>query len=159
VFGSAPYEDPEGYEISFLFPTSRLSLRNPHSEAYRALIVEILQGDESRNRWRDPSLDPFSQRLGPGVDPHVSYVTTLTKTSVQIVNVQLIGGDSKDLRSTGSGALLIAMTELNVSYKRENAEPKELQLSKGDVKWLSRGRRTFKSLAEQPGRFVLLEMK
>jgi hypothetical protein len=159
VFGSTPYEDPEGYEISFLFPINRLSLRNSHTEPYRGLVVEIMQGDESRNRWRDPSLDPFSQRLGPGVDPHASYVTTLTKTSVEIVNVQLVGGDSKDLRSTDTGALLIAMTELNMSYKQENADAKELQLSKGDVKWLSSGRRRFKNLAGQPGRFVLLEMK
>ena len=158
-FGSTPYEDPEGYEISFLFPTDRVSLRNSHSEPYMALVVEIMQGDESRDRWRDPSLDPFSQTVGPGVDPHASYVTTLTKTSVEIVNVQLVSGDSKELHSTGTGALLIAMTELNMSYTQENADAKELQLSKGDAKWLSSGKRRFKNLAGQPGRFVLLEMK
>ena len=52
VFTSAPYEDPEGYEVSFLFPVARVTLRNPHGEPYRALIVEIMQGDDSRNRWR-----------------------------------------------------------------------------------------------------------
>jgi hypothetical protein len=159
VFTKTPYEDSDGYEISFLFPIDRLSLRNSHIEPYMALVVEILQGDESRDRWRDPSLDPFSQRVGPGVDPHASYVTTLAKTSVEIVNVQLVSGDSKELHSTGTGALLIAMTELNLSYKQENADAKELQLSKGDVKWISSGRRRFKNLAGQPGRFVLLEMK
>jgi hypothetical protein len=159
VFTKTPYEDPDGYEISFLFPIDRVSLRNSRSEPYKALVVEIMQGDESRNRWRDPSLDPFSQTVGPGVDPHASYVTTLTKTSVEIVNAQLVSGDSKELHSTGNGALLIAMTDLNISYKQENDEAKELQLSKGDVKWLSSGRRRFKNLAGQPGRFVLLEMK
>src|SRR6202011_3469005 len=63
TYSSAPYEDPEGYEISFLYPVSRVSLRNPRNEPYRALIVEIMQGDDSRNRLRDPSLSPFTQGL------------------------------------------------------------------------------------------------
>ena len=92
VFSKPGYEDPEGYYISFFFPVGRLILRNPQIEPYRALIVEILREDDSKNRWRDSALDPFVQKLGPGVDPHVSYVTTLTKTSVEIMNVQLLAG-------------------------------------------------------------------
>jgi hypothetical protein len=159
TYSSAPYEDPEGYEISFLSPVSRVSLRNPRNEPYRALIVEIMQGDDSRNRLRDPSLSPFTQRLGPGVDPHVSYVTTLTKTSVEIVSVQLLGGDSKELHSTGEGALIVAITDLNLSRQQKGAEPKELQLSKGDVQWFPGAAPTFKNLDKELARFVALEMK
>jgi hypothetical protein len=159
VFSSAPYEDPEGYEISFLFPVSRLTLRNPRSEPYRALIVEIMQRDESRNRWRDPTLDPLAQRLGPGVDPHASYVTTLTKTSVEIMNVQLLGGDSRELHSTGAGALIVAMTELNLLHEQKDGESKELKLAKGDAQWLFGAAPTLKNLAREPARFVVLEMK
>jgi hypothetical protein len=110
-----------------------VSLRNPRNEPYRTLIVEIMQGDDSRNRLRDPSLSSFTQRLGPDVDPHVSYVTTLTETSVEIVSVQLLGGDSKELHATAEGALIVAITDLNLSGRQKGGEPKELQLSKGDV--------------------------
>ncbi len=158
TYSSAPYEDPEGYEISFLYPVSRVSLRNPRNEPYRALIVEIMQGDDSRNRLRDPSLSPFTQRFGPGADPHVSYVTTLTKTSVEIVSVQLLGGDSKELHSTGKGALIVAITDLNLLREQESAESKEFHFSKGDVRWFPGAAPTFKNLDKETSRFVVLEM-
>ena len=158
TYSGAPYEDPEGYVISFLFPVSRVSLRNPRSEPYRAMIVEIMQGDESRNRLRDPSLDPFAQKLGPGVDPHVSYVTTLTKTSVEIMNVQLLGGDSRELHSTGMGALMVAITDLSLLL-RKDGEAKELRLSKGDVQWFPGAVPLLKNQDKEPARFVVLEMK
>lgn len=159
VFGRAPYEDPDGYIISFLYPVNRVTLRNPRIESYSALIVEIMQEDDSRNQWRDPSLNPLSQTLGPGVDSHASYLTTLTKTSVEIMNVQLLGGDAKALRPVGNGALLVAMTDLSISYGEENGGTRDLQLSKGEVKWLSTTMGTFKNLAAQPARFVVLEMR
>ena len=158
TYSSAPYEDPEGYVISFLFPVSRVSLRDPRNEPYRAMIVEIMQGDESRNRLRDPSLDPFAQKLGPGVDPHVSYVTTLTKTSVEIMNVQLLGGDSRELHSTGTGALMVAITDLSLLL-RKDGEAKELRLSKGDVQWFPGAVPSLKNQDKEPARFVVLEMK
>lgn len=42
------YEDPEGYVVSFLFPVNRVSLRNPRIDPHGAIIVEIMQGDDSR---------------------------------------------------------------------------------------------------------------
>ena len=159
TYSSAGYEDADGYWISFFHPVSRVSLRNPRIEPYRALIVEIMQADDSRNRLRDPSLSPFTQRLGPGADPHASYVTILTKTSVEITSVQLLGGDSRELHSPGEGALIIAITDLNLSRQQKGAEPKELQLSKGDVQWFPGTAPTFKNLDRDPARFVVLEMK
>jgi hypothetical protein len=159
TFSSKGYEDPEGYEISFLFPVNRVTLRNPRSEPYRAMIVEIMKADDSRNRWRDPSLNPFVQRLGPGVDPRDSYVTSLTKTSVEILNVQLLGGDAREIRSTGTGALLVAMTDVNLLRQQKEGGPRKLQIGKGEVKWLPPGAATFKNLGEEPARFVVLDMK
>ena len=158
LYSSAAHEDPEGYVISFFFPVSRVTLRNPRNEPYRAMIVEIMQGDESRNRLRDPSLDPFAQKLGPGVDPHVTYVTTLTKTSVDIANVQLLGGDSKELHSAGMGALLVAMTDVRLLVQHDG-ESKELRLSKGDVQWFPAAALSFKNQDKELARFVVLEMK
>lgn len=159
VYSRASHEDPEGYEISFLFPVSRVTLRNPRSEPYRALIVEIMQGDESRNRLSDRSLDHFAQKLGPGVDPHVSYLTTLTKTSVEIMNVQLLGGDSKELRSPGAGCLVVAITDFNLLRQEKSGTSEELRFSQGDLKWFSGAAPTFKNLDKAPARFVVLEMK
>src|SRR5260370_30184881 len=159
TYSSAGYEDADGYWISFLYPVSRVSLRNPRIEPYRALIVEIMQGDDSRNRLRNPSLSPFTQRLGPGADPHATYVTILTKTSVEITSVQLLGGDSKELHSPGEGALIVAMTDLNLSRQQKGVDSKELQLSKGDVQWFPGAAPTFKNLDRDPARFVVLEMK
>lgn len=160
LFSGKGYEDPEGYYVSFLFPVDRLTLRNPHNDPYRALIVEIMQADQSRNRVNDPSLATFAYKLGPGVDPHASYVTNLTKTSVEIVNVQLLGGDAKEIHGNGVGALLVAMTDVELQRKVKDREPKDLQLAKGDVKWLADGgSATFKNLGKEPARFVILDMK
>jgi hypothetical protein len=72
----------------------------------------------------------------PGVDPHVSYVTTLTKTSVEIMNVQLLAAESRELHSTGAGGLLIAMSELNLSHLHHDGNSDELRRAKGEVHWL-----------------------
>src|SRR5258706_12817926 len=103
LYSRKGYEDPEGYIVSFLLPVNRVSLRNLHNDPYRAMIVEIMKQDDSRNRLYDPSLAHFDQVVGAGVDPHVSYVNSLNKTSVEIMNVQLTGGDSKQLDSEGVG--------------------------------------------------------
>jgi hypothetical protein len=159
VFGSAAYEDPEGYVVSFLPPVGRVALRNPRSEPYRALIVEILKNDDSEYRWRDTSLDPFARTLGPGVDVHASYATTLTKTSVEVMNVQLIAKDSKEIKSHAAGTLLVAMTDVDLSYKSNAVAAQKLQLEKGDVLWLAEADGTLENLADSPARFVLLAMK
>jgi hypothetical protein len=159
LYSSKGYEDPEGYVISFLFPVSRVSLRNPHNDPYRGMIVEIVKADDSRNRVNDPSLSHFGQTVSPGVDPHTSYVTALTKTSVEIMNVQLLGGDSKELHSEGVGALLVAITDADLSVPQKNREAKELQLSKGDIQWFDGAAPTLKNLGKGPARFAVLEMK
>ncbi len=159
AFSKPQYEDPEGYEISFLYPISRVALRNPSIVPYRAVIVEIMQADESRNRFRDPSLDPFAQTLGPGVDSHVSYVTALTKTSVEILNVQLLSGDSKELHSNGPGGLIVAITDADLSRQPKGGAAEELRLSKGDAQWFTGAAPNFENLGRDPARFAILEMK
>jgi hypothetical protein len=159
VFGSAPYEDPEGYLASFLPPVSRVALRNPRSEPYRALIIEILHNDDSEYRWRDTSLNPFARTLGPGVDPHSSYLTTLTKTSVELMNVQLLGRDSQGIRTAAVGTLVVAMTDINLSRKSKDGVAQNVQLSKGDLRWFGGAESTFENLADAPARFVLLALK
>jgi len=160
LFSMRGYEDPEGYYVSFSYPIDRVTLRNPRNEPYREMIVEILKPDNSRYQMNDPSLDPFRNFLGPGVDPHVSFITSLTKTSVEILNVQLLSGDSKAIRSEGSGALLVAMTDLDISLAQKEGEPKKMRLDKGEVKWMSDGAAaTFKNEGKETTRFVILGMK
>jgi hypothetical protein len=158
VYSSAPYEDPEGYIVSFLKAVDRVSLRNPGIPPYRALIVEVLKKDDSANRLNDPSLAPFVQTVGPGVDPHASYATNLTKTSVDIWNVQLLGGASQELHSPGTGALIIATTDVHLVPLAKGGS-KELQLSRGDVQWIDGDASGFKNLEKTPARFVVLEMR
>jgi hypothetical protein len=134
-------------------------LRNPRSDPYRALIVEIMQSDDSRNQMNDSSLNALSHTLGPGVDPHASYITSLRKTSVEIVNVQLLRDDAREIRSNGQGTLFVAMTDLYLRREAKDGGPSRLELSKGDVKWLPDGPATFRNEGKDPARFVLLEMK
>ena len=159
LYSSKGYEDPEGYIVSFLFPVNRVSLRNPHNDPYRAMIVEIMKEDDSRNRLYDPSVAHFDQMVGPGVDAHVSYVNSLNKTSVEIMNVQLTGGDSKQLNSEGVGALLVAITDLNLTYEKKDGKTEELHLSKGDVQWFPGSAPTLRNSDKEPARFAVLEMK
>jgi hypothetical protein len=159
LYSSKGYEDPEGYIISFLFPAKHLSLRNPHNDSYRAMIVEIMKADDSRNRVNDPSLSHFGQTVGPGVDPHVSYVNSLTKTSVEIMNVQLLGGDSNELHSPGAGALIVAITDADVSVQPQGGDAKEMNLAKGDVQWVPGAAPAVKNLGKDTARLAVLEMK
>ena len=159
VYTRNAYDDPDGYIISFLFPVNRLSLRNPGGDAYRAMIIEITKDDDSRNRLYDPSLAHFAQTVGPGVDPRASYVNSLNKTSVEIMNVQLTSGDSKQLSAVGVGALLIAITDLDLTFERKDAEAQEVHLSKGEVQWFPGSAPTLKNAGRDPARFAVLEMK
>jgi glyoxylate utilization-related uncharacterized protein len=82
------------------------------------------------------------------------------KTAVEIVNVQLLGGDAKEIRGNGVGALFVAMTDVELQRKLKDQEPKDLQLAKGDVKWLPGGASaTFKNVGKDPARFVILDRK
>ena len=160
VFSSRGSEDAQPYIISFLYPVDRLTLRNPRSVPYQAVIVEIMQSDDSRNRRYDPSLDHVAQQLGPGVDPHASYITFLTKTSVQILHVQLVADDSKEIKSNGVGALLVAMTDVNLRRTLRNAAASDIQLRPGEVKWLpEKEASTLKNVGRDAARFVVLDMK
>lgn len=153
------YDDPDGYIISFLFPVNRLTLRNPRADPYSEMIIEIMKNDDSRNRLYDPSLAHFAQTVGPGVDPRVSYVNLLNKTSVEIMNVQLTPGDSKQLSAVGVGAILVAITDLDLTYKAEDDQTEELRLSKGGVQWFPGSVPTLKNADKEPTRFAVLEMK
>lgn len=159
LYSTTGEEDPDGYLISFLFPVNRLSLRNPHSDPYRSVVVEIMKKDDTLNRLSDPTLSQFAQTVGPGVDPHASYINSLTRTSVNILNVQLIGGDSRDLNTPGYGALLVAITDANFSYETKEGKTKELHLSKGDVQWFDGAAPKLKNTDRDPARFAVLEMR
>lgn len=159
MFAKLGREELETYFIQFLYPVKRLTLRNPSNEPYRAVIVEIMKSDDSENRvMYNPSLDS-RQALGPGVETRVSYATSLTKTSVEILNVQLLSGDSKELHPEGSGALFVAMTDLELKFEPKGGAAQELRLSKGDVKWLANGTGSFKNTGKEAARFAIFGMK
>jgi hypothetical protein len=159
VFAHPMYEDPDTYFVQFLYPVKRLTLRNPRNEPYRALIIEIMKYDDSDNRVTyDPSLD-FRQKLGPGVETRVSYMTVLTKTSVEIRNVQLLSGDSKELHPEGTGALLVAMTDLELTFEPKNGRKEKLELARSDVRWLADATGSFKNEGKDAVRFAIFGMK
>jgi hypothetical protein len=160
LFSKAGYDDPEGYYISFHFPADRITLRNPNNDPYSSVIVQIINSDDSVNRLGDPSLDPFSQMLGPGVDSHHSYLTTLTKTSVNIKSVQVVSGEAEEVRFPGVGSLLIAITDVDLQQEGKGAGSQDLQLSKGEIKWVTPGAMVmFKNTRKEPARFAVLEFR
>jgi hypothetical protein len=159
LFTMKPYDD--SYYILFSFPVDRVTLRNPRNEPYREIIVEVLRHDTTPMQF-DPDTGfyfyPYPDSLGPGVDPHVSYITSLTNTSVEIMNVQLTSGDSK-LRPEGERALLVAMTDLDLLVERKDGLRKELHLAQGEVKWLANSTGSFKNTGKQTARFAIFGMK
>jgi hypothetical protein len=74
------------------------------------------------------------------------------------MNVQLVGGGSKELHSTGVGALMVAITDLSLLLQKDG-ESKELRLSKGNVQWFPGAAPSLKNQDKEPARFVVLEMK
>jgi len=75
------------------------------------------------------------------------------------MNVQLLGGDSKELHSECAGAPLVAITDANLSVPQKNGQAKELHFSRGDVQWFDGAAPTLKNLGKDPARFAVLEMK
>jgi hypothetical protein len=159
LFTMKPYDD--SYYVLFSFPVDRVALRNPRNEPYREMIVEILRHDTTPKQY-DPDTGsyfyPYPDSLGPGVDPHVSYITSLANTSVEIMNVQLLRGDSK-LRPQGEGALLVAMTDLDLLVERKDGVRREIHLAQGEVKWLAHATGSFKNDGKQTARFAIFGMK
>ena len=76
------------------------------------------------------------------------------------MNVQLLGGDAKEIASKGVGALFVAMTDVELQRGLKGEEAKNLKLGKGEVRWLpGGGSATFKNVGKEPARFVLLDLK
>jgi hypothetical protein len=159
LFTMKPYD--VSYYVLFSYPVDRVTLRNPRNEPYRELIVEIMKHDTTPTQY-DPAtgsyIYPYPDSLGPGVDPHVSYITSLTNTSVEIMNVQLTSGESK-LRPQGEGALLVAMTDLDLLVERKDGARREIHLAQGEVKWLTHSTGSFKNAGKQTARFAIFGMK
>jgi hypothetical protein len=159
LFTMKPYD--VSYYVLFSYPVDRVTLRNPRNEPYRELIVEIMKHDTTPTQY-DPDtgsyIYPYPDSLGPGVDPHVSYLTSLANTSVEIMNVQLLSGESK-LRAEGEGALLVAMTDLDLLVERKGGAGREIHLAQGEVKWLARSTGSFKNEGRQTARFAIFGMK
>jgi mannose-6-phosphate isomerase class I len=147
--------------VFFFYPADRVALRNPRNEPYREVIVEILQHDTTPLQY-DPHTGsyfyPNSDSLGTGPDPHVSYITSLTNTSVDIMNVQLVAGDSKP-QPADEGALIVAITDADLAIARKTGGQRQLPLAQGEVKWLADSMGTFKNDGRQTARFAIFGMK
>jgi hypothetical protein len=137
-----------------------VALRNPRNEPYREVIVEILKHDTTPPQY-DQEIGwyyPNRASLGPGVDPHVSYITSLTNTSVEIMNVQLLSGESRP-RPADTGALLVAMTDLDLVFEPKDGARREFHLAPGDVRWMAHAACSFKNGGRQTARFAIFGMK
>jgi hypothetical protein len=65
LYSTTGEPDADAHLIFFLFPVNRLSLRNPHNDPYRSVIVEIMKKDDTLNRLDDPTLSQLAQIEGP----------------------------------------------------------------------------------------------
>jgi hypothetical protein len=75
------------------------------------------------------------------------------------MNVQLLGKDSKQFNFHAAGTLVVAMTDIDLFHKPNNAAGQKVQLAKGDAQWLADADATFHNLNDSPARFVLLALK
>jgi hypothetical protein len=63
------------------------------------------------------------------------------------------------LNTPADGALLVAITDANLSYETKKGKSKELHLSKGDVQWCDGAGPKLKNTDRDPARFAVLEMR
>jgi hypothetical protein len=154
-----PVGHEEGYSVHYRFPVSSYALRNDHINPYQGVAVELMKADESRYRMGDPSLNPTAGFLSPG-DTEKSYLTTLVKTNVEIDNLQLLGGAAQEVHASSDTQLLVAMTDVDLQREVKDGKPAEIQLGRGEVKWLAEAATaTYANAGKDAARFVLLQMK
>jgi hypothetical protein len=96
--------------------------------------------------------------LGPG-DTQKSYLTSLVKTNVEIDNVQLMEGTEQQILGSGTGLLLVAITDVDL-HRNSSAVEGSIHLERGRVIWLPEvTTATYKNLGRSAARFVLLQIK
>lgn len=154
-----PVGHVEGYLIHFRYPVSSHTLRNDHINPYEGVVIELMKADESRYRQGDPSLNAGASFVSPG-DTEKSYLTWLVKTNVEIDNLQLLGGAALEVHAQSDAHLLVAMTDVDLRREVEEGKPMEIQLSRGEVKWIAgAGTATYTNAGNDVARFAILQMK
>jgi len=153
-----PVGHEEGYSVHFRYPVSSHALRNDHIKPYQGVVVELMKADESRYRL-DPSLNAGASFASPG-DTEKSYLTWLVKTNVEVDNLQLLGGAAMEVNAKSDAHLLVAMTDIDLRREGKNGKPMEIQLSRGEVKWIAdAATATYTNAGKEPARFAVLQMK
>jgi len=153
-----PVGHEEGYSVHFRYPVSSHALRNDHINPYQGVVVELMKADESRYRL-DPSLNAGASFASPG-DTEKSYLTWLVKTNVEVDNLQLLGGAALEVHAKSDAHLLVAMTDIDLRREGKNGKPMEIQLSRGEVKWIAdAATATYTNAGKEPARFAVLQMK
>jgi hypothetical protein len=118
-----------------------------------------MKADESRYRTGDPSLNAGASFASPG-DTEKSYLTWLVKTNVEIANLQLLGGASLEVHANSDSHLLVAMTDVDLRREVKDSKPIKIQISRGEVKWLSEAATaTYTNAGKDAVRFAILQMK
>jgi hypothetical protein len=154
-----PVGHEEGYSVHYRFPVLSYALRNDHINPYQGVVVELMKADESRYRMGDSSLNPMAGFLSPG-DTEKSYLTRLVKTNVEIDNLQILSGAAQEINANSNAHLLIAMTDVDLQREVKNGKPTEIQLSRGEVKWIAdASTATYTNAGKDTARFALLQMK
>ena len=154
-----PVGHEEGYSIHFRYPVASHALRNDHINPYQGIVVELMNADESRYRTGDPTLNVGASFASPG-DTEKSYLTWLVKTNVEIDNLQLLGGGSLEVHANSDAHLLVAMTDVDLRREAKDGKPIKVQLSRGEVKWLSdAATATYTNAGKDAARFAILQMK
>jgi hypothetical protein len=94
-------------------------------------------------------------------DPKAYYVVSHETPTVDGFDIQLLRQQSYKPRLQGRPALLVAITDLDLSGTTQTASPVEVQLSAGDVEWIDPATAPVELLnrSESPVRFILLVFK
>ena len=154
-----PVGHEEGYSVHFRYPVSSHALRNDHIDPYQGIVVELMKADESRYRTGDPTLNAGASFASPG-DTEKSYLTWLVKTNVEVDNLQLLGGATLEVHANSDAHLLVAMTDVDLRREVKDAKPTEIQLRRGEVKWIAEAATaTYRNAEKDAARFVVLQMK
>lgn len=146
-------------EIRFFRATGARGTRNDSNSEYRNVTVAFKNPQVTNYGYR---ADRGKWDFGPSVmempvDPHGHFVNSLDLEKAIANDVQLLSGENVTLSEAPTGALLIALSDVELGIG--SARDDRIDLAEGDVRWLPGGSPTLTNLARSPARFVLVKIK
>lgn len=143
-------------DVRFSLGGRAIGMRNDRTSEYRNVTVEFLDPKVTNYGYQahTGTWDHGATAIGPPVDPHARFVSSLPLGAASVNDAQLLSRDPLPPPERPGAELLIPVTDVDLKA----GEYERIRKSSGDVVWIPEGRRaTFLNATADPARFIVVQ--